>query len=180
MRHVAHDGLAHDSESVLTVLRSPADYHFKSGVWYAINVTGGPEGAAQELITSWDKHTLSGRMGCSQEILANILQSVGLGTTKEQSWRKVLRNDQLYIYVSSFDSGPAKKRARFIAFGSMSPLHKPEDQLRPQSMTAQPAVASKSVSAVRSLLATAEARQERFCKSPGQQLQFTLPPQPQV
>eukprot|EP00966_Prymnesium_polylepis_P252706 5841676-Prymnesium_polylepis.1 len=70
---------------LLHVLANPADFDFKSGVWYAINAPDDFDGVIDP------KHTIHGRLGISQPEYKTLLDELKLFRGKDDKWKATIR-----------------------------------------------------------------------------------------
>ena len=124
------------ASSIVHVLSNPQSYYFRPlsrlapSPWYAIN-------CEQSLVDSCPEATIAGRLGISQQVLMAALKGVGLGSSKEASWTKVLGSE---IFIQKMWIGA--RYVNFIAFGK-EPSFTARQQMEP-GFQPQPTAASES------------------------------------
>ena len=149
----ASSGVELTSSELLLVLSHPKVFELRDRVWYAIN-------APPELLAMSPEHTLAGRLGVTQVRLKDLLREVGLGTTKQASWKAILQLQRDRNPLGSLNKLPPMElhfalRVRmdtssvsFVAFGEQPGTADPKEQLVFGARLRQPSALSKTLDAL--------------------------------
>ena len=95
------------AKSVLHVFANPEQYHFKPGVWYAINR---PDGLA----AIDGQHTVHCRLGLCKEEYDALLAELGLRGQQDTTWQSKIASQanapRTFMDKASFDTVPSRAR----------------------------------------------------------------------